>query len=88
MSQSRVSPLDADAALGQLVSPDVLAQDPGDERVVVPSASNFALQLFDGRQMQVTVQEVALTKSVGASTQSPTLRCSGKRSPLRVARDR
>lgn len=78
VSRTRLSPLDADAALGQLVAPDVLAQDPGDERVVVPAAPSFALQLFDGRQVQVSVAEVALTKSVGSSSQASVVEVLGQ----------
>lgn len=78
IARVRETRLDADAALAQVVTQESLAQARMDERVVVPAASGFTLELFDDRQINVTATEVALTMSSAMPSSAPTVEVLGQ----------
>lgn len=74
---SRFSPLDADQALSAVVTPQDLASAVAGERTIVAAAGDLTATLFDGEEVAVAVEEVALTLGAEGLDTAPTVEVVG-----------
>lgn len=74
---SRFSPLDADQALSAVVTPQDLAGAVAGERTIVAASGDLTATLFDGEEVTVTIEEVALTLGAEGLDTVPTVEVVG-----------
>lgn len=75
--RSRLVSLDANAAVGAVVSSESLALAESGQRVVVPNTGDLSLTLFDGEQLTIDVSEVAVVQDAEGLDSAPVVEVIG-----------